>query len=1196
VNEADPLEEVIFNAARQFEDADKRRQYLDLACEGNPELRQRLEQLLGTSGEADAFFGRNAAFSAQVVAPALAQAPAPTPVTSPLIEQPGTRIGRYKLLEQIGEGGFGVVFLAEQEEPVRRRVALKLIKLGMDTKLVLARFEAERQALALMDHPNIAKILDGGATDTGRPYFVMELVQGVPITEFCDKNQLSVGQRLKLFVPVCEAIQSAHQKGIIHRDLKPTNILVSLNPDGSGFPKVIDFGVAKATDQKLTEKTLFTAHGMMVGTPAYMSPEQAEMSKLDVDTRADIYGLGALLYELLTGTPPFPEQRLRSAGYNEMQRIILEEQPERPSTRLSTLQGEQRGIVARNRGASELTLGRGFPSDLDWIVMKCLEKDRARRYETANGLTMELRRHLNNEPVLASPPSALYRFQKLARRHKLAFGSGIGIAAALAAGIVASTFEAVRARRAEALARQAQANEAKQKVQAQQFLYSSLMEQAHAMRLARPLGYRDRMFALLKRAKALDVPETNLADLRREAVASMGDFIGLTPVTLTNFSTNIISASMDATGNLVAFRMMDRSIELRQMTSGRELARLSPTNGRLMGFCLNSPGDRLFAWYWRPSATGIETPNRVQILSPDANGLWQETEKREPPEIMTGFVRTAKGTFAVIVTPVNKGPDWHRTVDWRLNGEGSSGWGVELLPHDRTNREPICTKIRLLDPHTSAFVPGFEVTNAVPPNGFMRFRLSLDGRTLAVETCDSFSNTTWFAETIYNWENGKVICELPRTLGEVLSVSPDGTCIACLSSNSETTAYTVPNLQPIGQFRVGADFYEPCFSRNTLALRQLPQNRIRLWNVLAKEDVAVLDEPDEATPAAFTADGNCLLTHGVRHARLYRRNAPEKLDLPAQGAPALCVAFSPDGRCLAAVDANRVLQVSDALTGQILWETNDLLGVGFCLDYSPDGRWLATSGSANGVVSIRDAQTGRRLLEVGTNGGRGGTGSVQFSPNGQYLATGRGPTGLKIWTIQDTNGGPEATLFKSWERGASVVFAPNSRSLAFTAVFTNNQVIAHYVWDFLGSAEPRPVNFWHAGGKEDKSFTLDSRHLIAWGDRGAIVTADATSGERFSCFWTDDPRGQLLQGGLLLRLSPDGSKLAVSTVSHLGVNILDPKTGRLLCPLPEETGPVQWLAWSPDSRRLAISRGSGNIAIWNLDGVEHILAQLGLEP
>jgi eukaryotic-like serine/threonine-protein kinase len=345
----------------------------------------------------------------------------------------------------------GVVYMAEQEEPVRRRVALKIIKLGMDTRQVVARFEAERQALALMDHPNIARVLDGGATETGRPYFVMELVQGVPITEFCDKNKLSAQERLKLFIQVCQAIQSAHQKAIIHRDIKPSNVLVTLH-HGEPMPKVIDFGIAKATSQKLTEKTLFTNYGTMIGTPAYMSPEQAEMSSLDVDTRADVYSLGVLLYELLTSTTPFSERRLRSLAYGEMQRVIMEEEPERPSTRLSTMSQAEKTVVVKNTGQELVSLRHLLKGDLDWIVMKCLEKDRRRRYETANGLTADIQRHLTNEPVVARPPGTCYRLQKLAKRNSVAFGAAIVVALSLTVGFIVATWQAIRARRAEASA------------------------------------------------------------------------------------------------------------------------------------------------------------------------------------------------------------------------------------------------------------------------------------------------------------------------------------------------------------------------------------------------------------------------------------------------------------------------------------------------------------------------------------------------------------------------------------------------------------------------------------------------------------------------------------------------------------------------------------------------------------------------
>jgi serine/threonine protein kinase len=363
-------EEHLFREALERPAGPERQAFLDQACGNDGQLRERLAALLQAHEQLD------------TALEAIAEdGPRPTiRLDFSNDEGPGTRIGRYKLLQKIGEGGMGVVYMAQQEEPVRRRVALKIIKLGMDTKQVIARFEAERQALALMDHPNIARVLDGGATDTGRPYFVMELVQGVPITEFCNKSKLPAQERIKLFLPVCQAIQSAHQKGIIHRDIKPSNVLVTLH-DGVPVPKVIDFGIAKATSQKLTEKTIFTQYGSMIGTPAYMSPEQAEMSGLDIDTRADLYSLGVLLYELLTGTTPFPEKRLRSLGYGEMQRVILEEEPERPSTRLSTLDQETRSMVGNRRGEDLERLGQLLKGDLDWVVMKCLEKDRQRRYQ-----------------------------------------------------------------------------------------------------------------------------------------------------------------------------------------------------------------------------------------------------------------------------------------------------------------------------------------------------------------------------------------------------------------------------------------------------------------------------------------------------------------------------------------------------------------------------------------------------------------------------------------------------------------------------------------------------------------------------------------------------------------------------------------------------------------------------------------------
>jgi serine/threonine protein kinase/WD40 repeat protein len=418
----------------------ERSAFVDGACGGDDALRKRLEAVLAGPDPSE------------TAIPDATEAARPTlkiDFAETSDEAVGQTIGRYKILQKIGEGGCGAVYMAEQEQPVRRRVALKVIKLGMDTKAVIARFEAERQALALMDHPNIARVLDAGATEAGRPYFVMELVRGIKFTDYCDQIHLGVRPRLELFTQICQAIQHAHQKGIIHRDIKPSNILVTLH-DGVPVPKVIDFGIAKATtDQRLTDKTLFTAYEQFIGTPAYMSPEQAEMSGLDIDTRSDIYSLGVLLYEVLTGRTPFDPKELMESGLDAMRKTIREKDPVRPSTKVHALPGEELTTTAKRHGVEGSKLESQLRGDLDWIVMKCLEKDRTRRYETANGLAADLKRHLAHEPVTARPPSRGYRFQKAFRRNRLAFSAAATVIAALVTGIGVSTWEMIRATHAE---------------------------------------------------------------------------------------------------------------------------------------------------------------------------------------------------------------------------------------------------------------------------------------------------------------------------------------------------------------------------------------------------------------------------------------------------------------------------------------------------------------------------------------------------------------------------------------------------------------------------------------------------------------------------------------------------------------------------------------------------------------------------
>jgi serine/threonine protein kinase len=463
------LVEAVCVAALNLQDPAQRKIFLDRACGHDERLREAINAMLADIIAADEFFptvasntrdiDREAAVTIRETGDELCLDDEPD-------EQSRQYIGRYKLLQKIGEGGCGTVYMAEQHEPVRRLVALKVIKLGMDTKAVVARFEAERQALAMMDHPNIARVLDAGATESGRPYFVMELVRGVKITNYCDENKLNNHERLALFIQICRAIQHAHQKGIIHRDIKPSNVLVTLH-DGAPVPKVIDFGIAKATEGRLTDNTVFTALQQFVGTPAYMSPEQAEMSGLDVDTRSDIYSLGVLLYELLTGKTPFDTKILMASGLDELRRTLREKEPPAPSTMITSLGDTELTSTAVFRHAEPPKLISSLKGDLDWIVMKSLEKDRTRRYETANGLAMDVQRYLENEPVVARPPSQVYRLRKLVRRNKGVFASAAAVLVVLLMGLGSSTWLFFKERESRLEAERGRANEVKLRQHAQ---------------------------------------------------------------------------------------------------------------------------------------------------------------------------------------------------------------------------------------------------------------------------------------------------------------------------------------------------------------------------------------------------------------------------------------------------------------------------------------------------------------------------------------------------------------------------------------------------------------------------------------------------------------------------------------------------------------------------------------------------------
>jgi eukaryotic-like serine/threonine-protein kinase len=596
--------QAVFLAAAEQESPSGRAAVLDRQCGCDAELRQRVETLLKAHEAPGPFL----------------EARAPTlgiTADEPVSERLGMVIGPYKLLERIGEGGFGVVYMAEQTQPVRRKVALKVIKPGMDTKQVVARFEAERQALALMDHPNIARVFDGGETAAGRPYFVMELVKGVPITDFCDQNHLPVPERLGLFVSVCQAVQHAHTKGVIHRDIKPSNVLVTLH-DGTPVVKVIDFGVAKAMGKQLTDKTLFTGFAQMIGTPLYMSPEQAGLSGLDIDTRSDIYALGVLLYELLTGTTPFDKERLRTAGYDEIRRMIREGEPAKPSSRISTL-GPAAAAISANRQSDPKRLRQLFRGELDWIVMKALEKDRNRRYETASAFASDGQRYLNDEPVLACPPSLWYRLWKLVRRHRGPVLAVSLVVLALVGGFLGTTWGMIRANNAQAET----ANEAKEKeaalkdkeaalAEARDQLVLSLVNQARAERGSGRVGQRfETLKAIRQAAQMRRTPE-----LRTEATAALVLPDAELAQEWEGWPEDSFGLAFDAAFQRYARLDKQGGLTVGRLNDGREevIARL-PAHGKPgFGYPVMSPDGRFVAYGHNGTRTTVRGGVRVWKL------------------------------------------------------------------------------------------------------------------------------------------------------------------------------------------------------------------------------------------------------------------------------------------------------------------------------------------------------------------------------------------------------------------------------------------------------------------------------------------------------------------------------------------------------------------------------------------------------
>jgi serine/threonine protein kinase/WD40 repeat protein/tetratricopeptide (TPR) repeat protein len=973
--------EDIFLAAVEKAPVD-RAAYLDAACASDAELRAQVEALVRSHEEAGSLLEQ----------PLFR--PGPTEDAPPAGEQPAVAVGPYKLVEQIGEGGMGTVWMAQQTAPVKRLVAVKLIKAGMDSKQVIARFEAERQALALMDHANIARVLDAGTTSAGRPYFVMDLVKGVPITRYCDEHRLTPRQRLELFVPVCQAVQHAHQKGIIHRDLKPSNVLVALY-DGRPVPKVIDFGVAKAAGQPLTDKTLVTGFGTLVGTLEYMSPEQAEINQLDIDTRSDIYSLGVLLYELLTGSPPFSRKDSEKGGMLEMLRMIREQEPTRPSTKLSTAEGLP--TLAANRGTEPAKLTRLMRGELDWMVMKALEKDRSRRYETANAFALDVQRYLADEPLLACPPSAGYRLRKLVRRNKGPVLAVSLVVLALVVGIVGTTWGMIRAEH-EAGQKEAALREAQDK------LWLSRYERARAGRFSRQMGQRlDSLTALAE--AALISPDERLRD---EAIAAMAlPDLRSTPGWHCSRPPGTATAAYGGHYRLYARADTQGIISVRTIADDQEVRRIasdpitegdnlffSPDERFLLGF---GEGNALRVWrvadgqpVLRDEPRGCKHPS----FSPDGRGVavaqqeWilcfdletgQEVKRWRAPRpvhalayhpdngrLAVGYYRSSVASVydaasGALITDLPVGPILNQVVTWHPDGErlAVSGWSD---PRIQIWNVSATRHVATLEGHSN------NVTDMTfHPEGGLLASHSWDG-------------------TLRLWDpaTGRPLLQLPLTVSDRPRFSPDGRWLVPALHGEQARLLEVT---PSREYRTlvssgGA-------GQGTYGLGDLsPDGRLlavgmdegaRLWDLRSGREVAAL--PAGTIYVAFQGGREAagaphrtraLLTGGSEGLLRWpvTRDDPEgnrlRLGPPQQLSPLRRAWFArtSTGRILAAVNdeegtANRILDLETGTVRRELGAHPD----GEVHALSGDGRWAASSGWHSDRVRLWDVGTGQMVHE-----------------------------------------------------------------------------------------------------------------------------------------------------------------------------------------------------------------------------------------